>query len=471
MDVSDDAAIARMLALEYENTHMGTTHGFGYGRADFLDDAGALDDDSSDSSYGGSKRRAKRKAGSKTKSRSAGNSSSARRKKASKVATKSQGVPPCSEDANKENRADQGRSVEGDDADLTEDDEKTIQEKTPPPPPPAGKTQPQGGNAGGGGQKSRATVTLGMLVDAGALTPGVDKLSVKCHGHTHKAELLQDGRIRFQEITFESPSAFSLYCKRMHNPTRRADDGWGSVTYDGVTLGDIKKKAQEGAGDVANAVRDAVAEAERAVAAKAATKQQSSKQNANKRPPVPTQPAQPVQPAVDRAHLRRAAAVVSNVGDCDEDVDMARALLDSRLEQCKLVEKEMASDGNCQFRALADQLYSKESVHAEVRQKVVQELSSNRERYEPFVDGNYDVYVTRMQMDKEWGDGVTLQAASDAYGVNISVITSYSEKFFIELTPEVPKMPEEQTLRLSLFVDTHYNSVYPSSEPAAAAGA
>ncbi|GHP02802.1 hypothetical protein PPROV_000155700 [Pycnococcus provasolii] len=89
------------------------------------------------------------------------------------------------------------------------------------------------------------TVTLAILIAAGALTPGVDKLSCKCFDNTHNAELLQDGRIRYMEMTFDSPSAFSVYCKRIYNPTRRADDGWGSVTYDGVTLKDIKTKAME----------------------------------------------------------------------------------------------------------------------------------------------------------------------------------------------------------------------------------
>ncbi|XRB10118.1 MPN domain-containing protein [Pycnococcus provasolii] len=88
-------------------------------------------------------------------------------------------------------------------------------------------------------------VTLAMLIAAGALTPGVDKLSCKCFDNAHNAELLQDGRIRYLEMTFNSPSAFSVYCKRIYNPTRRADDGWESITYEGVTLNDMKKKFRE----------------------------------------------------------------------------------------------------------------------------------------------------------------------------------------------------------------------------------
>ncbi|XRB25436.1 RAMA domain-containing protein [Pseudoscourfieldia marina] len=88
-------------------------------------------------------------------------------------------------------------------------------------------------------------VTLAMLIAAGALTPGADKLSCKCFDNAHNAELLQDGRIHYLEMTFNSPSAFSVYCKRIYNPTRRADDGWESITYEGVTLNDMKKKFRE----------------------------------------------------------------------------------------------------------------------------------------------------------------------------------------------------------------------------------
>lgn len=35
------------------------------------------------------------------------------------------------------------------------------------------------------------------------------------------------------DMFFESPSAFSIYLKRLVNPTRKADDGWKTVKYAG----------------------------------------------------------------------------------------------------------------------------------------------------------------------------------------------------------------------------------------------
>ncbi len=34
-------------------------------------------------------------------------------------------------------------------------------------------------------------------------------------------------------MLFDSPSAFSIYIKRLVNPTRKADDGWKAVKYQG----------------------------------------------------------------------------------------------------------------------------------------------------------------------------------------------------------------------------------------------
>ena len=39
-----------------------------------------------------------------------------------------------------------------------------------------------------------------------------------------------------QSLAFESPSAFSIYLKRLINPARKADDGWKTVKYDGKFL-------------------------------------------------------------------------------------------------------------------------------------------------------------------------------------------------------------------------------------------
>ena len=43
-----------------------------------------------------------------------------------------------------------------------------------------------------------------------------------------------------QHLTFESPSAFSIYLKRLVNPARKADDGWKTVKCNGRFLEQYK---------------------------------------------------------------------------------------------------------------------------------------------------------------------------------------------------------------------------------------
>ena len=43
-------------------------------------------------------------------------------------------------------------------------------------------------------------------------------------------------QINGTDATFESPSAFSIFLKRLVNPQRKADDGWKTVKYKGRFL-------------------------------------------------------------------------------------------------------------------------------------------------------------------------------------------------------------------------------------------
>jgi OTU-like cysteine protease len=60
---------------------------------------------------------------------------------------------------------------------------------------------------------------------------------------------------------------------------------------------------------------------------------------------------------------------------------------------------QMAPDGNCFFRSVADQLEGDAGNHASVRQKVVDHMEANSNDYAPFVenDDTFDVYATRMR--------------------------------------------------------------------------
>ncbi|KAL5565752.1 hypothetical protein UlMin_028916 [Ulmus minor] len=130
-----------------------------------------------------------------------------------------------------------------------------------------------------------------------------------------------------------------------------------------------------------------------------------------------------------------------------------------RLQLFEWVERKVKGDGNCQFRALSDQIYRTPVHHKFVRQQIVTQLKSNPEIYEGYVPMAYADYLQKMSKSGEWGDHVTLQAAADSYGVKIFVMTSFKETSYIEIIPNVER--SSKVICLSFWAEVHYNSIYP----------
>ncbi|KAL5546145.1 hypothetical protein UlMin_005832 [Ulmus minor] len=135
----------------------------------------------------------------------------------------------------------------------------------------------------------------------------------------------------------------------------------------------------------------------------------------------------------------------------------------NRLQAYDLTENKVQGDGNCQFRALSDQLYGTPEHHKRVRHEIVNQLKSQPEIYEGYVPMEYDDYLEKMSESGYWGDHVTLQAAADAFGVRIFVMTSFKDTICIEILPSSKK--PKKTIFLSFWAEVHYNSIiYPSGD-------
>ncbi|CAF2263691.1 BnaAnng12500D [Brassica napus] len=140
--------------------------------------------------------------------------------------------------------------------------------------------------------------------------------------------------------------------------------------------------------------------------------------------------------------------------------------LPRRLNVYGLCELKVSSDGNCQFRALSDQLYRSSEYHKQVRGEVVKQVRlpvSVLGAHIPFRTSfpSYSVVFTwRM------GDHITLQAAADRFAAKICLLTSFRDTCFIEILPQdqAPKRAYGKCtltkLWLYMFGIVHYNSLY-----------
>ncbi|XP_010249372.1 PREDICTED: OTU domain-containing protein DDB_G0284757 [Nelumbo nucifera] len=153
-------------------------------------------------------------------------------------------------------------------------------------------------------------------------------------------------------------------------------------------------------------------------------------------------------------HVPRINSYIPNLNDAG--LDHQRLL--QRLNVYGLYEVKVSGDGNCQFRALSDQLYKSPEHHKFVRKEIAKQLKDYRSLYEGYVPMKYKSYCKKMARSGEWGDHVTLQAAADKFAAKICLLTSFINTCFIEILP-LHQTPQRE-LWLSFWSEVHYNSLY-----------
>jgi len=121
----------------------------------------------------------------------------------------------------------------------------------------------------------------------------------------------------------------------------------------------------------------------------------------------------------------------------------------------------MASDGNCLFRALADQLRGKPQDHGEIREHIVGFMEEHEDDFAPFVedDEKWVDYVPRMRNEGEWGGQQEICAASRCIRINVVIHQLDSPRL------EISFKATAQTVHLSFHGAAHYNSIRAMDDP------
>ncbi|KAK4262319.1 hypothetical protein QN277_027895 [Acacia crassicarpa] len=137
--------------------------------------------------------------------------------------------------------------------------------------------------------------------------------------------------------------------------------------------------------------------------------------------------------------------------------------LRSQLDMLGLRIIEVTADGNCFFRALADQLEGNEELHQKYRSMVVKHIMDNQEMFEPFIEDEvpFVEYCQTMQNDGTWAGHMELQAASLVTHSNICIHRDMSPRWYIRNFND----RGARMIHLSYHDGEHYNSVRLKIDP------
>ena len=168
-----------------------------------------------------------------------------------------------------------------------------------------------------------------------------------------------------------------------------------------------------------------------------------------------------------------------------------RKIFASQLSSIGYTLGETYGDGNCQFYAIAEQVFPKKTTNSPiepesesefegpnedydvhlysgctvVRNEVCDYIKQNEEQFSLYLDtdesSDIDCYISEMSEDGSWGDNLTLQAASDLYDLEIVLFRFTGKKgmpFQMRITPQHGK-PHTRTIYLAYWMDQHYDVI------------
>ena len=145
------------------------------------------------------------------------------------------------------------------------------------------------------------------------------------------------------------------------------------------------------------------------------------------------------------------------------EMRFARALKEKK----GFVIKSVQEDGACLFRAVSDQVFGDEEMHATVRQNCMDYIVKNADFFRSYITEDFDHYITRKRRQHCHGNHIEMIALSELYNRPIEVYEYSMEP--INIVHGMYKTDNEP-IRLSYHCGVHYNSISDPWRPTAGHG-
>ncbi|KAJ4817548.1 OTU-like cysteine protease family protein [Rhynchospora pubera] len=118
--------------------------------------------------------------------------------------------------------------------------------------------------------------------------------------------------------------------------------------------------------------------------------------------------------------------------------------------------RRMLKDGNCLFRAVADQVYGDPEAYDMARQMCVDYMERERDHFSQFITEGFTSYCKRKRRDKVYGNNMEIQAFAEMYNRPIHIYSYSTEPINIFQGSYNTDTPP---IRLSYHHGNHYNSL------------
>ncbi|KAK9279971.1 hypothetical protein L1049_013655 [Liquidambar formosana] len=118
--------------------------------------------------------------------------------------------------------------------------------------------------------------------------------------------------------------------------------------------------------------------------------------------------------------------------------------------------KRMTEDGNCLFRAVADQVYGDSELYDLSRQLCIDYMERERDHFSQFITEGFTSYCKRKRRDKVYGNNVEIQVLAEMYNRPIHIYSYSTEPINIFHGSYNTDSPP---IRLSYHHGNHYNSL------------
>lgn len=187
------------------------------------------------------------------------------------------------------------------------------------------------------------------------------------------------------------------------------------------------------------------------------TSNSSSLSGSSSPPPTPSEPVTPNH-SEDYSGYNSGDEYVNppHLWLTEEEWTERERMFEKKMRKKGYIIKKMGEDGACLFRAVADQVYGDQEMHALVRKHCMDYMVKNVDYFSQYVTEDFETYVTRKRMDHIHGNHVEMQALSEMYNRTM-------ELYHYSVDPiniiRGGLSTDNEPIRISYHKNTHYNSI------------